>query len=270
LFWLFSLCGIPARTENGTFGRVKVKLFWNYKRHFFFFSTNEVVWFLLFFYQFCRMPLFNTKEVGKRAKLGIWSITEPLDELLKMKKFSQEDISVMESFSHEHRKKEWLAARILIEKLTGQENIQVVYDEHNKPRLKGSKMHISLSHSHGYLAVILDETETGIDIELIKPKIERIKHKFMSDAELNFIRQENNSAQLTVCWCVKESLYKLYGKQELAFKENIFIEPFLFSEKGIIKSWIKNTAMNSRFTLQYEQLNSGSDPYMLAYVIDQV
>lgn len=223
---------------------------------------------LVIFCEFCSMPMLTTNRVGKSGKLGIWHITEPLDVLLEMKGFSKEDIAGLGSFAYEHRKKEWLVARIMTEELSGEKNIRIIYDEHSKPCLKNSKKHISLSHSHDLLAVILNESETGIDIELIKPKIANIKGKFMSNPELNSLQKENVAEQLTVYWCAKESLYKLYGKKELAFKENLVIEPFQYVGQGIIKGWIKNAVMNKRFSLHYETLNSGNDPYMLAYVID--
>ncbi|MEK6616384.1 MAG: 4'-phosphopantetheinyl transferase superfamily protein [Bacteroidota bacterium] len=223
------------------------------------------------------MGIFLSTEVGKNArlrngqgKLGIWHITESVDELLKMKFFSKEDVSQLNSFSYEHRKKEWLVSRILAEKLTGEKDTQIIYDEHGKPCLENSTLHISLSHSHNLLAVIIDKQETGIDIELIKPKVIRIKEKFMNEAELNSLQKENQEEQLTIYWCAKESLYKLYGKKELVFKKHLLIEPFQYSEKGIIMGWIKNTSVNKSFALQYEKLNSGNDNYMLAYIINHV
>jgi len=228
------------------------------------------------FCEFCRMPIFNIHDVLKTGKVGIWHITESLDELLKMKPISEEDMSVLHSFSYEHRKKEWLVSRILTEKLSSEKDIRIIYDEHNKPFLlrrspfgKNSKFHISISHSHNLLAVILDEQETGIDIERIKEKILRIKEKFMSDSELESLHNENPAEQLTVYWCAKESLYKLYGKKELAFKENMMVEPFQYSEKGIIKGWIKKSDKEKSFELQYERLQSGEDSYMLAYVMNE-
>ena len=224
---------------------------------------------LVIFYQLCRMSLFTNRQVSSRGKLGIWHITESLEELLKMKHFSEENLSLLNTFFYEHRKKEWLVARILAEQLSEEKNSRIIYDEHNKPFLENSKKHISISHSHNFLAVILDEYETGIDIELIKPKVLRIKEKFMSDEELNSLQKENLAEQLTVYWCAKESLYKLYGKKELAFKENLSIEPFHYSEKGIIKGWIKKSAMKKSFILHYEKLNSGDDNYMLTYIINE-
>ncbi|MBI4946562.1 MAG: 4'-phosphopantetheinyl transferase superfamily protein [Bacteroidetes bacterium] len=221
------------------------------------------------------MPLYNIEQVRNNGKIGIWHITESLDELLKMKQLSEVDLFVLNSFSYEHRKKEWLTARILAEQLSNEKDIRIIYDEHNKPFLKNSKKHISISHSHNLLAIILDEHETGIDIELIKTKVLRIKEKFMSAAELKSLQKENMVEQLTVYWCAKESLYKLYGKKELAFKENLAVEPFRYSaDKGIIRGWINKSSTKRSFTLQYEKLNpiaigSGDDSYMLAYVINE-
>lgn len=215
------------------------------------------------------MSLFTITEAGKNGKLAIWHITESLEELLKMKQFAEDDLSALNSFSYEHRKKEWLVARILAEQLSNEKDIRILYDEHNKPFLKHSKKHISISHSHDLLAVILDEHETGIDIELIKTKVLRIKEKFMSEAELKSLQKENIEEQLTVYWCAKESLYKLYGKKELAFKENLAVEPFHYSDKGIIRGWINKSAVKRSFTLQYEKLNSGDNSYILSYVVNE-
>jgi len=33
-------------------------------------------------------------------------------------------------------------------------------------------------------------------------------------------------SKMCIYWCAKESLYKWYGKKNLSFKDNIFIEPF--------------------------------------------
>lgn len=218
------------------------------------------------------MGIFLHKEVGKNGKLGIWHITESLEELLRMIPMSigtKKDWSVQDSNSNERRRKEWLAARILVEQLTGEKDIRIIYDEHKKPFLENSKKHISLSHSRDLLAVIVDEAETGIDIEFIGPKVARIKEKFMSGEELGALQKEKQEEQLTIYWCAKESLYKLYGRNELVFNEDLIIEPFQYSEKGIIRGWIKNSTAEKSFKLQYQKLISGNDNYMLTYIINQ-
>lgn len=215
------------------------------------------------------MPLIYIKKAGKTGKLGLWHITESQDELLKMKEFSAEELSALNSNSNERRRKEWLTTRILAGQLTSEKDIQIIYDEHKKPFLENSKRYISLSHSRDLLAVIIDEAETGIDIEIIKPKVVRIKEKFMSEGELASLQKGKEEEQLTLYWCAKESLYKLYGKNELVFNKNLIIEPFQYTEKGIICGHIKNSAVEKSFILEYQKLVSGSDSFMLAYIINQ-
>ena len=218
------------------------------------------------------MGIFLRKEVGKNGKLGIWHITESVEELLSMIPRSigtKKDLSAQALNPNERRRKEWLVARILAEQLTGEKDIRIIYDEHKKPFLENSKKHISLSHSRDLLAVITDEAETGIDIELIKPKVVRIKEKFMSGEELGSLQENNQEEQLTIYWCAKESLYKLYGRNELVFKENLLIEPFQYSEQGIIRGRIKKSATEKSFKLEYQKLISGNDSYMLAHIMHQ-
>jgi phosphopantetheinyl transferase len=193
-----------------------------------------------------------------------------VDELLKMKAFSKEDMVRLNSFSYEHRKKEWLVSRILAEKALG-ENSEIFYDEHTKPFLKNSKKHISVSHSHNLLAVIIDDKETGIDIELIKPNVLRIKHKFMNDAELKAIEKGHKEEELTLYWCVKESLYKLYGKKKLSFKENLMVEPFEYLGKGNIRADIIHPghAGKKKFELHYEKISAEGKDYMLTYIVNE-
>lgn len=217
------------------------------------------------------MPILIQKNISPNILLGIWHITETIDEFLSMKKWSIDDICAIEKFSREHRKKEWLTARILTEKLSKQEEVKFFYDEHNKPFLKNSNWHISISHSRNLLAVILSkESETGIDIELVKPQIFRIKEKFMSDDELKSIGEKNAEEQLTVFWCAKESLYKLYGKKKLTFKKNILIEPFVYADEGMLVGKISNSSIEESFNLKYEKIIQENNSYMLAYIIKKV
>jgi len=215
------------------------------------------------------MGLFQYKEAGRKGKLGIWHITETIDELQKMRSFSKEELEMLDSFSYEHRKKEWMCERILSERLTGIENLQITYDENNKPFIKDSKLHISLSHSHDMLAVIIDKQNTGIDIERIRPNVMKIKEKFMSDAELGSLKNENIEEQLTLYWCVKESLYKLYGKKKLAFKENLLVEPFDYFKDRTIRSQISIDSIRINCELHYSKISANNNNYMHAFIVNQ-
>lgn len=213
------------------------------------------------------MKILLSKKARGNERLCVWHITESVKELMKIRQVSKEDLSLLNSFTHDNRKKEWLVSRILVEELTGKKNIQIIYDEHNKPFLKNPEKHISLSHSHNLLAVIMDDKETGIDIELIRQNIVRIKEKFMSDAELKSLGKEHNTEQLTIYWCAKESLYKLYGKKNLSFKKNLIVKPFEYREEGSIIAEIITETMQQKYMLQYEKISVDEKNYMLAYII---
>jgi 4'-phosphopantetheinyl transferase len=227
------------------------------------------VLFLSIFCQFCIMSLFLRQDIKRNARLGIWHITESVDYLLKLKNLPEDSRKVLDTFTHEHRKKEWLAARILTEMLTGDKEEEIQYDKFSKPNLKNSDYKISISHSHNLLAVMLAEKEVGIDIEIIKQKILNIREKFMSPDELNSVRKDITAERATLYWCAKESLYKLYGKKELEFKKHLPVEPFEYQGEGAMFGWIKNDLLNKRFRLDYQNIECMNEHYLLTYVIDE-
>ncbi len=72
----------------------------------------------------------------------------------------------------------------LLDQLLRGESYELKYTEHNKPFLKGRREKISISHSHDMLAVMCDtRAETGVDVELLRDKELRIRHKFLTSSE---------------------------------------------------------------------------------------
>jgi 4'-phosphopantetheinyl transferase len=197
--------------------------------------------------------------------LGIWALSEETAELLRMLDPGEATAAMYNALNYDWRKRQWLASRLLVKMMGGDQSPEIVYDQYNKPYLAGSAKHISISHSYDRIAVIMDdEKETGIDIELVKPKIGRIAEKFMSDEEMRAAEGENRIESLYVYWCAKESLYKLYGKKELIFKENIIIEPFEYNNEGNIRGRIATESYNKSFELRYERTGE----HMLVYVVN--
>lgn len=173
------------------------------------------------------MPLVSISSIDDNSCWGIWEIGENLDELLQMYKPEKK---CDESWS-EKRKKEWLASRILIEKLcsfSGIEFHDIHKDELGKPVLIPSTAEVSLSHSKSMCCAILNKSgKVGIDIELSSEKIIRVKDKFLSETEL--AEAGDNLDVLSAYWCVKEAVYKMFSELKLNFKESIRIKPFNFS-----------------------------------------
>jgi phosphopantetheinyl transferase len=138
-------------------------------------------------------------------------------------------------------------------------------DSSGKPYLSNFPHHISLSHSYDYAAVMVSKNKVvGIDIEFIKDKIERIAHKFLGKAELNFIQENDRIDQLYVTWCAKEAIYKLHGKKNISFLEHIKLEPFEYPGSGSFVALLNAGSRQRKFRVHYEKFNG----YMIGFVAD--
>ena len=168
------------------------------------------------------MPVLQSKNISKSSKLGLWHITETKEYLQKQATLFQIDLSNIPQTKSESRIKQWIATRLLLAHFFS--DTSITYDILGKPHLTNN-WNISISHSGDFVAIILNSNENcRIDIEKITPKVERIKHKFLNSLDLKTITTLEN---LTIYWGAKEALYKYYGKKEVLFIENLFIENYL-------------------------------------------
>ena len=132
--------------------------------------------------------------------------------------------------SNRHRQIEWLSIRSLLLRIGL--NSDIIYDEHGKPHLKNTHEHLSISHSQHRIAVsIHQKKEHGIDLQHISPKIVRIKQKFLNQAELAMLEENENPLILTVLWSMKEALFKSYGKKDIFLKGNIELSELNIKEQ---------------------------------------
>ena len=203
------------------------------------------------------MPLYQTKNVSEYAKVGLWEITETKDQLLNTLIKKGFDKTTIYQTKNNQRLKQWLATRLLLNEFFM--DVTIIYDKLGKPHLDNDWF-ISISHSKEFVAININkETHCGIDIEKITPKVKHIKHKFLNPIDLeNVITLEN----LTTYWGAKEALYKYYGKKEVLFIENLFIENF--SEKnGLINGKIDLPNFNITLPMAYEKIKD----YILVYTL---
>jgi 4'-phosphopantetheinyl transferase len=120
-----------------------------------------------------------------------------------------------------------------------------------------------MSHSFDYAAVMIGKSPVGIDIELVKGKVERIADKFMRPEEMAFITtDEHRIQQLYVCWCAKEAVYKCHGQKEVSFADNIILAPFQFAPKGELQVALDKEPVKNNYTVGYMQY----EDYMIGYV----
>ena len=109
------------------------------------------------------MPLYRTYKQGDLI-VGIWKVDETIEQLRSMfHQFSIYEEGFMR-FSAEKRKQEWLAVRVLLKELCGEEK-KIAYLPSGKPYLEDQSVFVSFSHTSGYVAVALHPTaEVGVDI----------------------------------------------------------------------------------------------------------
>ncbi len=115
----------------------------------------------------------------------IWNINETEEELLKSlshPEYFAEKIANLKPGSR--RLLEVLAVRRAMKELFYGEEQEVVYDEHGKPSLKAGRPYVSISHTHGYAAVISSDVPVGIDIERIGNRVEKVVSHFLKPEEL--------------------------------------------------------------------------------------
>jgi 4'-phosphopantetheinyl transferase len=167
----------------------------------------------------------------------------------------------------EKRELEKEGAKFLLNELLEGAEDALYYDEFGKPHLNDMGRHMSLSHSHDKLAIILNKVEpTGIDIELVRDKVLNIKHKFLSPDELNKISDEEVD-KMIVYWAVKESLYKIHGRKKVDFSRDLSVSDFDYRESGgEIKGKISLVDFNKSYLLHYEKRGE----YILVYMIREI
>lgn len=186
--------------------------------------------------------------------LGVWKIEESSDELLAMLGLQSEYLPFLQGIKTEKRRQEWLASRVLLKELIGEE-LLIAYHDDGAPYLPGSSLSLSISHTNGYAAVLLQDQETaGIDIEYHSNRVLKIRSRFMSPEEGASIGSEYEVEHLLVYWCAKEALFKMIRQQDIDFIEHLHIEPFQFSVSGKLNVHETKTLEQRSYVLKYEVL----------------
>jgi 4'-phosphopantetheinyl transferase len=174
------------------------------------------------------MAVIFQKNISEQCIITLWKIEENADFFLEYLNIEEKDLSMLSNATHPVKQLEWLASRTCVKYTVEllEHNYQgIEKDEHNNPSLSEIKGYVSLSHTNEYAVAIVSLTdEVGVDIERISSKLSKVAHKFLSNPER--LHAGDDLSKMCIYWCAKESLYKWYGKKNLSFKDNIFIEPF--------------------------------------------
>lgn len=86
---------------------------------------------------------------------------------------------------------------------------ELLHDADGAPAVSGSSYRISISHCAGMAAIATHPTlRIGIDIETARPQLMRVRHKFLTEQEVDRYRSID---ELLWAWTAKEAVYKAAG-----------------------------------------------------------
>ena len=184
----------------------------------------------------------------KNQSLGIWEISESINELKALTKGVK-----LDEIKSQKRKLETLALRALLKDICG--NVKLDYNKYGAPVLENNKK-ISISHSKQLVAIVVSEFKSAVDIEIISKRILKIKDKFIS----TYDNINESQLDLTIAWSTKECIFKWYQKGGVNFKDDILIKDINHSKKTIHVIFDKNL-----FILNFTKINNHILVYFCEY-----
>jgi len=209
------------------------------------------------------MPLYKTFTPNSQTTVKIWKITESFEGLIADLTLNQESLIRVSGMKSEIHQRGFLSVRHLLAEF-GYTDADLFYDSNGKPHLKDGK-YISISHSFTFSAVAISDDLIGVDVEKQRAKIGVIAHKFIG-YEYDYLDKETLEYinKLTVIWCVKESLYKLFATPGMLFREHFLVIPFMLEDKRTI-AWIDYKNLKHRFISNFIEFEGFTCAYALPF-----
>ena len=203
------------------------------------------------------MPLIHRENI-ENGEIGLWKVSESIDDLLLLGRFTEPDLKVFGTITALHRKKEWLATRILLNELIGTQK-RIGYHNDGRPFIINSHINISISHTGIYISVFLhSDAIPGIDIELVTRQVGRVAQRFLSPDELNSCSDGEGYSnwKLLVHWCAKEAVFKMIPLTDIEFATDIHINySGSISNTGTLQGTFKYKTDSTHITLSYRVLD---------------
>lgn len=207
------------------------------------------------------MPLYKTITVNPFTKVLIWKIEESLEVLSKdvdLTDHCKERVTGMKSELHQRG---FMSVRKLLAE-EGYVDRDLYYDEHGKPHLRDGK-NISITHSFNFSGIVISSEEVGIDIEMQRPKILKIAHKFTPVEEYRTLANEDAiMRKLTIVWCAKESLYKSFASKGVSFLQHIYVEDFRLDTTETT-AWVSYHGRERNYSISFLEFEGFTCAYAL-------
>ncbi len=206
------------------------------------------------------MPLLWIENIDNVGTIGLWKIDEDEQTLFGLRPVLTEEKEQLLALKADTKRRHRLAYRILLQEII-KKNFSLYYDDTGKPFIEGENVHLSVSHSGDYAAVILSPTQlVGIDIEKIREHMPSLASRFLSPTEMGEIDLQNKEL-LHIYWGAKECLYKMYSDKEPLFSEHLSLQKFNPSQSQHTTAHITLPDFKAEHTIYFRKI----DTYMLVY-----
>ena len=146
-----------------------------------------------------------------------------------------EERAAAAAFVSERRRAEYLTWRAVVRRELG-DDVGIAYDALGAPVLTNRAVHISVAHCAGRIAVCASPERCAVDIEPQARDFSRAASRYLTPEE----EALSDEALLPgIVWCAKEALYKLAGRRELDFRQDLRIERVDLAA-GRLTGWIED------------------------------
>lgn len=205
--------------------------------------------------------LYRKEILSSTTLFAIWKMEESKEELLNS--LSRHDwLADTLQMKSEERIKERLAVRVLLKELLGQES-EISYFPSGKPYLEEHSFNIGISHTKGYVALILSrEKKVSIDIENKSDRILKLERRIVSEKE--FIDTDNNLIHLLLHWSAKESVFKVMDEEGVDFLDHLRVDNFTPEVKGFFVLKELKSRLKCQYLVSYEIFSD----FVLTYIVD--
>ena len=140
-------------------------------------------------------------------RLHLWHIEESEEALCRL---LPADAGYGEAaarrFKGAGRRLEWLTTRVLFHEAFGPD-ARIACLPSGRPAVEGAAGHISISHSHRFVAIAVSDYPVGVDIETWTPRALRVASRFLCDAEMPLLG-DNAERRAVILWSAKECAFK--------------------------------------------------------------
>ena len=203
------------------------------------------------------MPIIRTIRPNDNTVVGIWNITESIDDLSNQVVLSSTSKELLKRRKAIIHKLQFLSIRaILLEFGYSDQDLSYI---NNSPILNNEKK-ISISHSNLFSCVIISDFKVGIDVQEFNNRINTVAKKFIGYETLYV--KDNDTQIMSIIWNIKESIYKIANIIGLDYKTHLLVIPFNLSD-NFTYSWLIYKNLKERYASYFFTIENYSFAYLI-------